>query len=89
MYIPTWHISFLLQLDEDEQEQIRYLEPQAFQVQVLSGIKRLLLAIAARQPVVLVLEDLHWADPSSVDFLVQLLPLASTERIIVLPGDAP
>jgi len=71
-----------LKLDEDEQEQIEYLEPQAFQVQVLLGIKRLLLAVAARQPVILVLEDLHWADPSSVDFLVQLLPLASSERIL-------
>jgi class 3 adenylate cyclase len=71
-----------LTLDEDEKDQIRYLEPQAFQVQVLAGIKRLLLAIAVRQPVVLVLEDLHWADPSSIDFLVQLLPLASSERIL-------
>ena len=71
-----------LSLEEDEKEQIRYLEPQAFRVQVISGIKRLLLAIAAKQPVVLVLEDLHWADPSSIDFLTQLLPLASTERIL-------
>lgn len=71
-----------LALDEEEKENVRRLEPQAFQAQVLSGIKRLLLAVASRQPVVLVLEDLHWADPSSVDFLVQLLPLASTERIL-------
>lgn len=71
-----------LALDEDEKEQIRNLEPQAFQAQVLAGIKRLLLAMAARQPLVLVLEDLHWADPSSVDFLMQLLPLASTGRIL-------
>jgi predicted ATPase len=71
-----------LALDEEERDQIRHVEPQAFQVQVLAGVKKLLLAMAAQQPVVIVLEDLHWADPSSMDFLAQLLPLASTDRIL-------
>jgi len=78
------HLAYFLSLslEEDEKEQIRNIEPQTFQAQVLAGIKSLLLAMAARQPLVLVLEDLHWADPSSVDFLIQLLPLATTSQIL-------
>jgi adenylate cyclase len=75
--------SFLsLALEEDEREMVRRLDPQAYQAQVLSGVRMLLQALAAVQPLVVVVEDLHWADPSSVDFLVQLLPLVSTERIL-------
>lgn len=75
--------SFLsLTLEEDEREMVRRLDPQAYQAQVLSGMRMLLQALAAVQPLVVVVEDLHWADPSSVDFLVQLLPLVSTERIL-------
>lgn len=71
-----------LSLEEGEKEQIRNIEPQTFHAQVLAGIRSLLLAFSARQPLVLVLEDLHWADPSSVDFLTQLLPLATTSDIL-------
>jgi len=34
-------------------------------------------ALASRRPLVLVFDDIHWADPSSVDLLIKLLPLAS------------
>ena len=71
-----------LTLEEDEREEVRRLDPQTLQAQVLSGLRKLLLALAAIQPLVVVLEDLHWADPSSVEFLMQLLPLVSTERIL-------
>jgi class 3 adenylate cyclase len=71
-----------LNLDEEERKQIHRLDPQAYQAQILSGTRNLLLALAAIQPLVVVLEDLHWADPSSVDFMMQLLPLVSTERIL-------
>jgi predicted ATPase len=40
-------------------------------------VRRLLQALAARRPLVLILEDLHWADPSSIELLIKLLPLAS------------
>jgi class 3 adenylate cyclase len=71
-----------LTLEEDERDLVRRLDPQTLQAQVLAGLRKLLLALAAIQPLVVVLEDLHWADPSSVEFLMQLLPLVSTERIL-------
>ncbi|MCU7725076.1 AAA family ATPase [Actinoplanes sp. KI2] len=43
-----------------------------------------LTAAAARTPLVLVLEDLHWADPSSLALLAALAREVSASRILVL-----
>jgi predicted ATPase len=72
-----------LKLEEGVQEQVRLLDPQALQAQTLAALRRLLQAVAARRPLILVVEDLHWADPSSVELMVRLLPLASTVPLLL------
>jgi len=47
-------------------------------------LARALSAWSSAQPVVLVLEDLHWADPSSLDLLRLLCAHCRTERLLVL-----
>ncbi|AUX45214.1 protein kinase [Sorangium cellulosum] len=39
----------------------------------LQAIASLLLAMADEQPVLLLVEDLHWADPTTMEFLAQLV----------------
>jgi predicted ATPase len=51
---------------------------------VVGAISRLLRALAARRPLVIALDDLHWADASSLELLEGLLPLGLTERILFL-----
>jgi len=63
-------------------ERIRLFDPQSLQNKYLSAIRRILLANAAQQPLILVCEDLHWADPSSVELLTKLLPLANEVPIL-------
>jgi serine/threonine protein kinase/tetratricopeptide (TPR) repeat protein len=41
-------------------------------------------ALAAHAPVVLLLEDLHWADPSSVDLLRHLCQRIPSQRVLIL-----
>jgi class 3 adenylate cyclase len=78
------HLGHLLslKLEDEALEQIQLLDPQALQAQYLAAVRSLLLAIASRRPLVLILEDLHWADPSSTELLVKLLPLASTAPML-------
>ncbi|PYS81653.1 MAG: hypothetical protein DMF70_08970, partial [Acidobacteria bacterium] len=41
-------------------------------------------ALAAHAPVVLLLEDLHWADPSSVDLLRHLCQRIPSQRVLIV-----
>ena len=43
-----------------------------------------LLRIAAQQPVLFVMEDLHWVDPSTLEFLSLLVDQGPTSRILAL-----
>jgi class 3 adenylate cyclase len=63
-------------------DRVKALDPQALQSQYLSALRQLLRASAARQPLALVFEDIHWADPSSVELLIKLLPLAGEAPIL-------
>jgi class 3 adenylate cyclase len=60
------------------------LEGATVQARYVAAAHRLLRALAARGPVVLVCEDLHWADPASIEVVRQLLPLASQLPILFL-----
>ena len=63
-------------------DRVQALDPQALQTRYLFAIRRLLIAITTRHPLVLILEDLHWADPSSVELLTKLLPIASSSPLL-------
>lgn len=65
-----------LQIEAKALKQLQQLDPQVLQRQYLMAMRRLLQAMAAKHPLALMLEDIHWADPSSVDLLIQLMPLA-------------
>ena len=71
-------LAHLLALPLHPEEADRALiDPEAMQGRYVASIHRLLRALSSRGPVVLVCEDLHWADPASVALVSQLLPLAA------------
>jgi eukaryotic-like serine/threonine-protein kinase len=49
----------------------------------LSSLRRLVSGLASEGPHVIVLEDVHWADPSSVGVLSQLVPLAAELPVLL------
>jgi class 3 adenylate cyclase/predicted ATPase len=52
--------------------------------QTLHALLTILLRIAAQQPVLFVMEDLHWVDPSTLEFLSLLVDQGPTARILAL-----
>ncbi|WP_437654355.1 TOMM system kinase/cyclase fusion protein [Sorangium sp. So ce1182] len=50
----------------------------------LDAVASLLLAMAERRPVLLLAEDLHWADPTTMEFLSQLVREAPAVPLCVL-----
>jgi class 3 adenylate cyclase/tetratricopeptide (TPR) repeat protein len=72
IYASIGHL-MALELDEKDLRPIHGMDPRALQAQYLVGIRRLLIALSAQKPLVLVCEDIHWADPSSIELLIKLL----------------
>jgi len=49
-----------------------------------SSILKLIQALATRGPVVIALEDLHWADAASIDTLLAIIPIANELPLFVV-----
>jgi len=60
------------------------LTPQRQKQKTLEALLAWLLAEAARQPLPFVVEDLHWADPSTLEFLGLLVDQVPTARILTV-----
>jgi class 3 adenylate cyclase/tetratricopeptide (TPR) repeat protein len=58
--------------------------PQEQKRRTLSALSDLLVAEAKRRPVLAVFEDLHWADPSTLDLLDLVLEEATSRRLFVV-----
>jgi class 3 adenylate cyclase/predicted ATPase len=58
--------------------------PEQQRQQTLHALLRLVLHLAARQPLLLVVEDLHWVDPSTLEWLSLLVDQGPTARILAL-----
>jgi len=71
-----------LQLEGEAQERVKALDPQTVPAHYLSALTQLIKAQTARRPLGLIFDDIHWADPSSTDLLVKLLPLTSEAPVL-------
>ena len=52
--------------------------------QTLHALLTVMVRIAARQPTLFVMEDLHWVDPATLEFLTMLVDQGPTARILAL-----
>jgi class 3 adenylate cyclase/predicted ATPase len=60
------------------------LSPQRQRQKTLESIGSILLELAERQPILLILEDLHWTDPTTLEFLALLIDHIPTASISIL-----
>jgi predicted ATPase len=70
-----------LSTEEDERTQI---EPEVLQGRYVSALTRVVRALAEQRPVAIVCEDIHWADPASVEVVTQLMPLLSPLPVLMV-----
>jgi serine phosphatase RsbU (regulator of sigma subunit) len=70
------------ELQSEAYTRISPLDPQALQARYVSALSVLLKTLAAQRPLIIVLEDLHWADPSSIELLSKLLTLIFNNQIL-------
>ena len=77
-------IATLLSLPLPERYPLLTLTPQRQRQKTLDALLAWLLTEATRQPVLLTVEDLHWIDPSTLEFLTLLIDQGPTARLLTL-----
>ncbi|MCP4536628.1 MAG: AAA family ATPase [Chloroflexi bacterium] len=80
------YLSWLMSLPlEDEFEvMVRNLGSKALQVVTFRAIETLFESAATQHPLVIVCEDLHWADPTSLELLEELLALTNRVPLLLI-----
>jgi class 3 adenylate cyclase/ribosomal protein L40E len=65
-------------------ERVKGLGGEALEKLILKSLRDLLIRAAERTPLIIVMEDLHWADTSSLQVLESLFRLVETQRILFI-----
>jgi tetratricopeptide (TPR) repeat protein len=60
------------------------LQPQVWKDRAFHGVTEELLFLSSRKPLILVLDDIHWADSASLSLLHYLARKVGSERILIL-----
>ena len=72
---------------------LRAMDPATVRGRTLQALVAQVLRAASRGPLILVVEDLHWADPSSLDFLTAIAEAIQYARCLLIvtfrPGSEP
>ena len=74
----------LLMLPADDHYRLHQLTPQKRKKKTLAALSAQLDQLAAQQPVLLIFEDVHWIDPTSLELLAVTVERAPQLRALVL-----
>jgi class 3 adenylate cyclase/predicted ATPase len=81
-YLPL-HAS-LMSMPEDERYPLPELDPQALKARTLEAVAAVLETMAARAPALIVVEDAHWIDPSTLELLTLLIERLRAAPILMV-----
>ena len=65
-------------------ERVKGIEGEALEKLILKNVRDLVTKGTERAPLVIILEDLHWADTSSIELMESLFRLAAKERVVFI-----
>ena len=68
----------------DWDDRLKFADGQQIRHRTFHAVRDFLVALSRRQPVVLVLDDLHWADSSSIDLIALLMESLADSPIFLL-----
>lgn len=82
-------IAALLGIEEAAGYFLGNLTPKQRRDRTLAVLIDVVLGASRRRPVLLVIEDTHWSDPTTLEFIDQLLDRIATERVLMLVSSRP
>jgi class 3 adenylate cyclase/predicted ATPase/energy-coupling factor transporter ATP-binding protein EcfA2 len=82
-------LAALLSVDPGGQFKSLNLTPQALKVRTFSALNQLLAGFAARDPVLVHIEDVHWIDPTTREWLDTFTETLSKLRVLLIVSHRP
>jgi len=73
-----------LPLTAEDEDSIRDVEGEKLKAGTFKAVQTLIERAARDRPLAMVCEDLHWADPSSIELLDRLLPLTDRAALLLV-----
>ena len=74
----------LLSIDAGERYPVSQLRAEALKEAILRALVSQLTALSAMQPLLLIIEDAQWIDPTTQDLLNVLLPSIADKRVMAV-----
>ena len=81
-YVPIF--TSLLSISMSDRYQPSVLAPRRQKWKILQAVLSALLGRAARQPLLFIMEDLHWSDPTTLELLDMIIDRVPTSRILAV-----
>ncbi len=69
-------------LSDEQESRVHQLNAIELRSQYQQALVKLFKQLSVERPLIIVLEDLHWADASSIDLLIDLLPITASAPIL-------
>ena len=88
-YAPTWFVQLPWLVEADDRERLGRELLGATRDRMLREIGEFFEALCVETPLILVLEDLHWSDPSTVDLLSSIASRRDRARLLLLASYRP
>lgn len=82
-------IADLIGLDAEGRFGPKPMSPSARRAATLAAIAHYLIGLSRRQPVLLMIEDVHWSDPTTAELVASLLDFQGSERMMMLLTSRP
>ena len=73
-----------LPLEGKAKERVSGIEGEALEKLILKNLRDLITAIANKRPVIIMVEDMHWADSSSISFFESLFKLSTKNQVMFI-----
>lgn len=73
-----------IKFEGEDLERVKYLEPPQLRERIFAAVVNFFEQMASKQPLVLVFEDLHWADSNSLELIARLYALTDRAPVMIL-----
>jgi class 3 adenylate cyclase len=73
-----------IKISGEDAERVRYLEPPQLRGRTFAAVRAFVERLAGVTPLILVFEDMHWADSTSLDLLEQLMPVTEQTMLLII-----